>query len=110
MLKGFDSSLASALETTREMLFTDYAVVRPERAPRHMTIGPSDADRLLSELLEMLLPSETEKLIEQAALILRASNAVRRASVDRLARKYGLQMLVAPLTDLPLADKGKLKG
>lgn len=102
MRKGFDQSMAAALQTTRETLFNDYTTVSPEEAPRYLAFAPSAMDGYLGELFEVLAPSEREMVAQIATLMVMGKNDRRRPEVERLVRKYQLNSLLGgPYPTIP---------
>jgi len=102
MRKGFDRKLAAALDTTRQMLFHDYAKVKPEEAsgvlfdPDEIAAGPV-LERLrafphqsvLNEILARMFPTEVERVVEFGLMMVLAKNDARRPEFEKYAEALG---------------------
>ena len=100
MRKGFDRSLAMALNTTRGVLFVDYVSIPPNAATRVFPFptveGPTDEKHrppersepgsLLGEVMVRLFAAEREKVAEYAIQLVLAKNDTRRPEFERFQR------------------------
>jgi hypothetical protein len=101
MRKGFDQSLAYALQTTRTMLFTDWEKTPPDVAERllfHLDQYPvagekfiridSEEEKLIMQHLPLLYPPEMEWLLKQMAMVVLEKHDRRAPFFRRIADRY----------------------
>jgi hypothetical protein len=101
MRKGFDRTLARALQTTRDVLFSGFPNVLPEDAPAVVFHGKdasgtrSDPNvmlpvpTMLNELAAEMLPSELEKMIMYGLAIVAQKKDDRRARIEEITADFG---------------------
>lgn len=106
MRKGFDKSLARALETTPDVLFIDYADLEPEKVfrvyavPDELFPSPNDPSMLFSEPLEKTLrdvliglhDSELEDVVQFAIRLVLSKNDTRRPQFERFYDRHFLRL------------------
>jgi hypothetical protein len=107
MRKGFDQQLARALETTPQTLYVEFGHVPPEKAarvvggpfdiyPGTLSTSPTITDgALIEEVLTRLMPSEMEKVLEYAILLVRAKGDGRAAEFDRYFKAHAVSRPLA---------------
>lgn len=122
MRKGFDRTLCAALLTTRLMLFTEFAITPPEKAPRVMMsadqvfydgTGKTYAyppQNVLSELVTIMRPAEVDELVRHAALLLLAKNDDRRHKVEMLLVNRAKSSIVKTAAFAKLRKQQKREG
>jgi hypothetical protein len=101
MRKGFDQKLAYALQTTRDMLFTDWRETAPEHAeriwlhPDQFSLSEAELiriqvpeEQLLLRIVPWLMASEQEWLLLQAALKVIESNDRRAPLFWKILERF----------------------
>lgn len=101
MLKGFDRTLAAALQTTRQILFQDYASTSPDSAPiilhgdhwfkgaRADRMHALPVDTMLEQIISSMDMAERERMIEYGSQMILAKNDRRRAAVEKVMNNFG---------------------
>jgi hypothetical protein len=103
MRKGFDGSLARALQTTKQVLFQEWAHVAPNAVDRfifhpdhffptgHKTrFLTLPTDVLLKKVVDRLLPTEVEKVLEYAVQIVVAKHDARLEEFRPIAETFDI--------------------
>ncbi|HEX8340075.1 MAG TPA: hypothetical protein VF624_04125 [Tepidisphaeraceae bacterium] len=101
MRKGFDASLARALQTTPDMLFNDWRGVPPEHtdrvlfhpdqffaASRDELLLLTPVDELLIEVSRRLWQGEVEDVLEYAVKLVLARNDERAPEFREIAERF----------------------
>ena len=100
MRKGFDSSLARALKTTKQTLFVDWSAHAPDQTPQIMLIPDHaliplgedshvlPAETMLAEVMARLMPDQVEKVLEFAITVGLSQNDRLRPEFERLRELY----------------------